>query len=131
PKGQIRGVAWSPDGTRVVFHRRTANPSRGMRPTFSRLPGYELNLSASLPAFSPSGKEYLTNSAPIANPRGSSIRVTSVGTGQSRILYEDKNRNVLAGAWSPAGDRVVFGVGTFPAFFAGFTTLFLKPDDRV
>jgi len=38
---------------------------------------------------------------------------------------------VLAGAWSPSGDRIAFGVGGFAAFFDGFRTQILKPGDRI
>ena len=62
----------------------------------------------------------MTNSAPTAKPRGSSLSVTSLETGRSRVVYEDKNRNVLAGGWSPAGDRIIFAIGGFAAFFDGF-----------
>jgi Tol biopolymer transport system component len=130
PRGAVRWAAWSPDGARVVFHKRTDAP-RTMQKTFSRNPNYELTLTGILPAYSPSGKEFVTNTPPSASPRGASLSITAVENGRSRVIFEDKNRNVLAGAWSPAGDRVVFGIGTFPAFFGGFRTLFLKPGDRV
>jgi TolB protein len=133
PSGAIRAASWSPDGARVVFHRRSATARRatGMEKTFSRTAKYELSLTGILPAFSPSGKEFVTNSPPAANPRGASLSVTALETGRGRIVYQDKDRNVLAGAWSPAGDRIIFGIGAFPAFFDGFRTQFLKAGDRV
>jgi Tol biopolymer transport system component len=131
PRGAIRAASWSPDGTRVVFHKRSANPPRTMRRTFSRNPNYELSLMGILPAYSPSGREFVTNSPPSANPLAASLSVTTVENGRSRIVYQDKNRNVLAGAWSPAGDRIIFGIGGFAAFFGGFHSQFLKPGDRV
>ena len=42
PKGDIRTAAWSPDGARVVFHRRLTAPPPTWQKTFSRLPGYEM-----------------------------------------------------------------------------------------
>ena len=38
PKGDIRAASWSPDGSRVVFHKRVTAPAPTWRPTFSRLP---------------------------------------------------------------------------------------------
>ena len=32
--------------------------------------------------------------------------------------------------WSPNGERIIFGIGVFNAFFNGFHGLFLKPEDR-
>ena len=46
------------------------------------------------------------------------------------IVYRDPARNVLGPQWSPDGDRLIFGIGTFNAFFNGFLGLFLKPEDR-
>jgi hypothetical protein len=46
------------------------------------------------------------------------------------VIYEDKSRNVLAPQWSASGDKIIFGIGGFNAFFNGFHGLFLKPDDR-
>ena len=38
---------------------------------------------------------------------------------------------MLGPQWSPDGDRIIFGIGVFNAFFNGFHGLFLKPEDRV
>ena len=132
PRGAIRAASWSPDATHVVFHRRAnmPRPSGGTKSTFSRNPRYTLSLSGILPAYSSSGKEFLTSTPPSENPTGASLNVTTVETGATRAVYQDKNRNVLAGAWSPLNERIVFSIGTFAAFFGGFRTLFLKPADR-
>jgi Tol biopolymer transport system component len=61
----------------------------------------------------------------------SNITVTTVETGKPVVVYEEKSRNVLVGGWSPQGDKVVFGIGGFAAFFDGFHSEFLKPGDRV
>ena len=57
--------------------------------------------------------------------------MTTLQTGITKTIYADKKRNVLAGAWSPGGDRIVFGIGGFAAFFDGFNSVFLKPADRI
>jgi TolB protein len=133
PRGAIRSASWSPDGTHVVFHRRanSLRPSGGTKRTFSRNPRYELSLSGILPAYSPSGREFVTNPPPSAAPGGGKLIVTNVETGEARVVYQDKNRSILAGAWSPAGDRILFGIGTFAAFSNGFHSQFLKAGDRV
>jgi TolB protein len=131
PKGNIRAASWSPDGGRVVFHRRQTVPRAGLHGTFSRNSQYELSLVGLLPAFSPTGKEVAMVGSGSANPEGSSLSVTTVETGRSRIVYEDKKRNVLVGGWSPDGGRIIFALGAFPAFFDGFHSQFLKAGDRV
>jgi Tol biopolymer transport system component len=45
-------------------------------------------------------------------------------------VYRDAARNILGPQWSPDGEQLIFGVGTFNAFFNGFRGLFLKPGDR-
>lgn len=75
-----------------------------------------------MPSFSPSADRFVTNSPPSPNPFGASLFVTTVATGQSEAIYQDKTRNVLAGPWSPRGDKIIFGVGAFGAFFQGFQT---------
>ena len=132
PRGDIRAASWSPDGKHVVFHKRLAVPLPGLQKTFSRNPNYELSLTGTyLPAFSPSGDRFVTNSRPSANPFGASLFVTTSATGRSEVVHQEKNRNVLAAQWSPRGDKIIFSVGAFGAFFDGFHEVFLKPGDRV
>src|SRR5204862_6925349 len=58
PKGQVLGAAWSPDGSRVAFHKvLKAAPPYG-KPMWSRLPAYDLRLGGMQPSFSPSGDRY-------------------------------------------------------------------------
>lgn len=131
PRGAIRTASWSPDGSHVVFQKRLNTPRAAWRSAFSRNPNYELFQTGPQPAFSPSGREFVTVTAVGPDTRGATLNVTTVATGVSKVVFQDKTRNVLAGAWSPSGERIVFGVGGFAAFFDGFHSLFLKPADRV
>jgi TolB protein len=132
PKGDIRTASWSPDGSRVVFHKRLTTPAPVWRPSFSRLPGYQLTMTGILPSFAPAGDEFAMTGRPPnpARPFGSSIVVAATGTNQGRVIYQDDSRNVLAPQWSPRGDRIIFGVGVFGAFFDGFNSRILEPGDR-
>ena len=133
PRGDIRSASWSPDATRVVFHKRVTVTFPALVKTHTPNPKYEVSLTGRsiLPAFSPSGDRFVTNSRPSPKIFGASLLVTTVATGRSETIYQDKNRNVLAGQWSPQGDKIVFGIGAFGAFFQGFHELFLTPGDRV
>jgi len=58
------------------------------------------------------------------------LTVGTPGSETSQVVYRDAARNVLGPQWSPRGDRIIFGIGVFNAFFNGFHGLFLKPEDR-
>lgn len=132
PKGDVRAAAWSPDGTRVVFHRRLTAPPTTWRKTFSRNPEYQLTLVGILPSFSPSGDRFVMIGRPaVGAALGSSVAVASAGTDKSDVIYQDMSSNVLGPQWSPRGDTIIFGVGVFNAFFNGFNGRFLKPEERV
>ncbi|HTS47682.1 MAG TPA: hypothetical protein VMH05_07045 [Bryobacteraceae bacterium] len=132
PRGDIRTASWSPDGKQVVFHKRLTVQLPALEKTFNRSPNYELSLTGTyLPAFSPSGDQFVTNSRPSANPLGAGLFVTNTATGRSQVVHEEKSRNVLAAQWSPRGDKIIFSIGEFGAFFDGFHEVFLKPGDRV
>lgn len=133
PRGPVRTASWSPDGKRVVYWK--LGPPTFPAKTFSRNPNYELSFNLALPALSPSGKQVLVMTHPIfgipvvskfdINPALAVLAVTSTETtGPYEVLYQDKTRNLLPGGWSPAGDKIIFSVGMFPAFFDGFNSSF-------
>ncbi len=131
-KGDIRTASWAPDGRHVVFHKRTGAVLPPIRSVFSRNPGYELSLTGTiLPAFRSGGDEFVSNSRAGRNNLGAAVVVTNAATGDSKVVYADANRNVLAPQWSPDGERIIFSLGEFPAFFDGFHRLFLQRSDRV
>ncbi len=132
PRGDIRSASWSPDGSRVVFHKRLPAAPATWQPTFSRHIGYALTMTGILPSFSPDGSRFATTGRPPnpARPFASSVVVTASGTDKSEIIYRDESRNVLAPQWSPRGDTIIFSVGAFNAFFNGFAARFVKPGER-
>jgi Tol biopolymer transport system component len=132
PKGDVRTAAWSPDATRIVFHRRLTAPPTVWRKTFSRLPAYELILTGILPSFSPAGDRFAMTGRPAPGAIfGSSVAIAASGTTEAQVIYQDEHRNVLAPQWSPGGDTIMFGVGVFNGFFNGFFGQFLKSEDRL
>jgi len=130
PTGEIRAAAWSPDGTQVVFHKRVAFQRKPWIRTWSRNPQYELTLTNGGPSFSPTGDRFAFV-GPAENAKGAGVAVANAGSQTSQVIYRDPSRNVLGPQWSPKGDRIIFGIGVFNAFFNGFHGLFLKPADRV
>jgi Tol biopolymer transport system component len=132
PRGDIRTASWSPDGKRVVFHKRLDVKRAALTKVFTSNPNYELSLTGTiLPAFNPSGDRFVTNSPPSPRSFGASLLVSNVATQTTDTIFHDKDRNVLAPQWSPHGDKIIFSIGAFGAFFQGFHEEFLKPADRV
>jgi TolB protein len=129
PAGEIRTAAWSPDGRRVVFHKRVTFERKPWVKTWSRHARYELTLVNGGPSFSPAGDRFAFVGQ-AQDAKGAGLTVGTPGSEGSQIVYRDAARNVLGPQWSPRGDRIIFGVGVFNAFFNGFHGLFLKPEDR-
>jgi Tol biopolymer transport system component/ABC-type molybdate transport system substrate-binding protein len=132
PRGNVRMAAWSPDGSRVVFHRRQTAPPTSWLKGFTANPKYEIAFSSVLPSFSPSGDQFVMVGRPEgANALGSTIQVGSPGVDANRTIYKDAARNVLGPQWSPDGKTILFGVGTYQAFFNGFVSRIMSHDDRI
>ena len=131
PKGDVRSAAWSPDGTRVAFHRRQTAPPTNWLKTFSRNPQYELTLTGIMPAYNTAGDKFVTigRSAP-GSALGAPLQVVNTGTNKADVIYQEKARNVMAPSWTPAGDKILFGIGVYNLFFNGFNGLVLKAGDR-
>ena len=129
PAGDVRTAAWSPDGRRVAFHRRLTAPPTTWLKTFSRNPQYELTLTGILPSFSPSGDRFVMTGRPTST-LGATLQIAATGANAADVLYQDKNRNVMAPSWSPGGDKIIFGIGVYNLFFNFFNGLVLEPADR-
>jgi TolB protein len=129
PAGDIRTASWSPDGKQVVFHKRMAFDRKPWVKTFSRDSRYELALVNGGSAFSPAGDLYAFV-GPGKDAKGASLMIGEPGTEATRVLFRDSTRNILAPQWSPNGQKIIFGIGAFNAFFNGFHGVFLKPGDR-
>jgi TolB protein len=132
PKGDIRSVAWSPDGKRVAFHRRQVAPPTNWLKTFSRNPNFELTLTGILPSYNAAGDKFVMTGRPAPGTAlGASLQVVNAGTNKAETIYQEKSRNVMAPSWTPAGDRILFGIGVYNLFFNGFNGLVTSKDDRI
>ena len=131
PAGDVRSAAWSPDGTRVVFHKRLTAPRTTWLKTFSRNPQYELTLTGILPSFNATGDRFVLTGRPTNGALGAALQIANAGANQAENVYQDPKRNVMAPSWSPSGDKIIFGVGVYNLFFNGFNGLVQSHDDRI
>ena len=131
PAGEVRYAAWSPDGKRVAFHKRTVKPRSGWQQVWSRDRRYELVMSPNMPSFHPSGERFVTQGLAPKGALGRGLNVVESGSGVSRLLFQREGKHALAPQWSPKGDLIAFGLGTFTLFTGGLTPTITKPEDRV
>ena len=131
PTGEVRYAVWSPNGKRVAFHRRTVKPRSGWQRAWSRDHRYELVMSPNMPSFHPSGERFVTQGVAPKGPLGRGINIVESESGVSRVLFQREGAHALAPQWSPKGDVIAFGLGTFTLFTGGLTPQLTKPEDRI
>ena len=108
PRGPVRSASWSPDGSRVVFHRIVSIGPEIWKKTWGRETDFELILTKEMPAFHPSGERFVTT--PL---RSRNLEVAEAGSSEARVLFEEQGKSAMAAQWSPDGNDVIFGWGTF------------------
>jgi Tol biopolymer transport system component len=127
----VRAAAWSPDGSRVVYHRHLDAPTTWWKKTYSRDADFELALTSIMPSFGRTGDQFVVAGRPAPGAiLGSSINIATPRSNAARVVYRDAQRNVLGPQWAPNGKRIIFAVGVFNAFYNGFNSLFLEQSQR-
>lgn len=114
--GTYSNVNWSPDGTRIVFHRTLDGTWPPLTPTFSRDPQFSVLRAGVFPSYSRDGRRLMSNTAYAGQFKNAILRMNADGTDR-RVVFEHPTLNALAPVWSPSGDRIAFGLGAF--FAAG------------
>lgn len=109
PSGIVRSPSWSPDGSRVVYHRVISSAAPDWQRTWSRSVDYELILTRWLPAFDPDGERFVAT----LDFDNSKLVLFEQGAKASRVIFQRDGKRVFAPQWSPRGDTIIFGVGSY------------------
>jgi TolB protein len=108
PLGLVRSPSWSPDGTRVVYHKLLGLEVPAWQKTWSRNPGYDLiTTNTFFPAFDPSGKRL------IGTANNTTLVQVETGRNEARPLFTQDGKLAQSADWSPQGDAILFGLGQY------------------
>ena len=119
--GRVRAPSWSPDGRRVVYERTNFAPRPQNQRLYSWSPNIDYRYTDIFPGFSRDGRLVVTDfESRLSNPE-SSISIMAADGANKRIVFHDKTGAAYAPSWSPDGEWLAFGFGSYLASRAGRT----------
>ncbi len=123
-RGEFNCPSWSPDGTRLLFHREVGQGWPPRRVWDSHDARFQLLRTGIFPSWSATGDQYVSNDQTAGLMHNSVIRFDADGSHRS-IVFTDPNKNALAPDWSRANGHIAFALG---AFFQNLTGGSAKAD---
>ena len=107
PVGEVRHPSWSPDGKTVIYQKNFRELS--VKPAFGIDARVDLlSTIGDMPAYSPDGDRIVLTPS-VGKPM---VVMNADGTNQHQVL--DNNGKIITfPLWSPDGNSIVFGIGSF------------------
>jgi Tol biopolymer transport system component len=111
-RGDFGIPGWSPDASKIVFHRETDAIWPPFQHSSGRDRGFRLIRTGIFPSYSPSGDRLVCNTG-ISGIAQNGILLMNADGSNRHTLFDDPVRSAVAPVWSPRGDRIAFALGQF------------------
>jgi Tol biopolymer transport system component len=108
-KGSMRSPVWSPDGSRVIYQKVAFAARPQNMPLYSWDRDYEYRYTDVFPQLARDGKLVVTEK----DADSSIVIMDPDGSNKQRVFHADGKGLAFAPSWSPDGQWIAFGFGTF------------------